>query len=31
MFSFKDNKFIKIITKPIQPLKFTRFLLKRPV
>jgi hypothetical protein len=31
MFSFKHNKFIKIMTKPVQFLKFTGFLLKRPV
>jgi len=29
--SLKHNKFIKIMTKPVQPLKFTGFLLKRPV
>jgi hypothetical protein len=31
MFSFNHNKFIKIMTKPIQPLKFTDSLLKRQV
>jgi hypothetical protein len=30
-FSFKHNKFIKIMTKSVQRLKFTVFLLKRPV
>jgi hypothetical protein len=32
-FSLKHNKFIKIMTKPVQPLKFTIFffLLKKPV
>jgi hypothetical protein len=27
----KHNKLIKIMTKPVQPLKFTGFLLKRPI
>jgi hypothetical protein len=30
-FLLKHNKFIKFMTKPVQPLKFINFLLKRPV
>jgi hypothetical protein len=31
IFLLEDNKFIKIMTKPVQRLKFTDFLLKRLV